>query len=133
MRAIFQVQAPAGAYIWKGDLTEGFLQYRFGGLTFGGAYIHGGAYFRNFTVLYVNGYNYFAYEFLDYPSTDITYSSSDETVTFGFSSPLPKGRGFLSMDFTGQLNDKLKGFYRSKYTGEDGSEKFCAATHFEVL
>ncbi|CAH3113617.1 unnamed protein product [Porites lobata] len=67
----------------------------------------------------------------NYPSTDITYSSSDETVTFGFSSPLPKGRGLLSMDFTGQLNDKLKGFYRSKYTGEDGSEKFCAATHFE--
>ena len=33
-----------GAYIWRGDLTEGFLRYRFGGL------IHGGAYFRNFTV-----------------------------------------------------------------------------------
>lgn len=83
-------------------------------------------------MLYVNGY-ILLNEFLDYPSTDITYSSSDETVTFGFSSPLPKGRGLLSMDFTGQLNDKLKGFYRSKYTGEDGSEKFCAATHFEVL
>ena len=27
----------------RGDLTEGFLRYRFGGL------IHGGAYFRNFT------------------------------------------------------------------------------------
>ena len=40
----FQVQAPRGAYIWRGDLTEGFLRYEFGGL------IHGGAYFRNFTV-----------------------------------------------------------------------------------
>ena len=40
----FQVQAPAGAHIWKGDLTEGFLHYEFGGL------IHEGAYFRNFTV-----------------------------------------------------------------------------------
>ena len=40
----FQVQAPRGAYIWRGDLTEGFLRYDFGGL------IHGGAYFRNFTV-----------------------------------------------------------------------------------
>ena len=29
---------PPGAYIWKGDLTEGFLRYRFGGLIFGGAY-----------------------------------------------------------------------------------------------
>ena len=36
---------PGGAYIWRGDLTEGFLRYRFGGLIFGGAY------FRNFTVL----------------------------------------------------------------------------------
>jgi len=34
----FQVQAPQGAYIWRGDLTEGFLGYQFGGLIFGGAY-----------------------------------------------------------------------------------------------
>ena len=34
----FQVQAPQGAYIWRGDLTEGFLRFRFGGLIFGGAY-----------------------------------------------------------------------------------------------
>ena len=36
--------SPPGAYIWRGDLTEGFLRYDFGGL------IHGRAYFRNFTV-----------------------------------------------------------------------------------
>ena len=41
----FQVQAPRGAYIRRGDLTEGFLRYDVGGLTFGGAY------FRNFTVI----------------------------------------------------------------------------------
>ena len=40
----FQVQAPGGAYIWRGDLTEGFLRYEFAGLIFGGAY------FQNFTV-----------------------------------------------------------------------------------
>ena len=36
----FQVQAPAGAHTRRGDLTEGFLGYRFGGggLIFGGAY-----------------------------------------------------------------------------------------------
>ena len=34
----FQVQAPRGAYIRRGDLTEGFLRYEFGGLIFGGAY-----------------------------------------------------------------------------------------------
>ena len=38
LRAIFQVQAPGGAYIWRGNLTEGFLSYRFWGLIFGGAY-----------------------------------------------------------------------------------------------
>ena len=36
--------SPPGAYIRRGDLTEGFLRYDFGGLIFGGAY------FRNFTV-----------------------------------------------------------------------------------
>ena len=34
----FQVQAPRRAYILRGDLTEGFLRYDFGGLIFGGAY-----------------------------------------------------------------------------------------------
>ena len=38
-----------GLYL-EGDLTEGFLRYRFGGLYLEGL-IHGGAYFRNFTVL----------------------------------------------------------------------------------
>ena len=33
--------SPRGAYIWRGDLREGFLHYWL---------IHGGAYFRNFTV-----------------------------------------------------------------------------------
>ena len=30
----FQVQAPRGAYIWRGDLMEGFLRYEFEGLIF---------------------------------------------------------------------------------------------------
>ena len=30
--------SPRGAYIRRGDLTEGFLCYDFGGLIFGGAY-----------------------------------------------------------------------------------------------
>ena len=38
LRAIFNSTIPRGAYIWRGDLTEGFLRYRFGGLIFGGAY-----------------------------------------------------------------------------------------------
>ena len=30
----FQVEAPLGAYFWRGDLTEVFLRYEFGGLIF---------------------------------------------------------------------------------------------------
>ena len=40
----FPSTSPRGAYIWRGDLTEGFLRYDFEELIFGGAY------FRNFTV-----------------------------------------------------------------------------------
>ena len=34
----FPSTSSRGAYIWRGDLTEGFLRYRFGRLIFGGAY-----------------------------------------------------------------------------------------------
>ena len=34
----FPSTSPRGGYIWRGDLTEGFLRYRFRGLVFGGAY-----------------------------------------------------------------------------------------------
>ena len=44
LRAISKYKPLGGAYIWRGDLTEGFLRHEFGGL------IHGGAYFGNFTV-----------------------------------------------------------------------------------
>ena len=46
----FPISSPQGAHIWRGDLTEGFLRYRSGGLYLEGV-IHGGAYFRNFTVV----------------------------------------------------------------------------------
>ena len=39
-----------GAYIWWGDLMEGFCVTSFGSLYLEGL-IHGGAYFRNFTVV----------------------------------------------------------------------------------
>ena len=34
----FPSTSPWGAYIWRTDLTEGFLRHRFEGLIFGGAY-----------------------------------------------------------------------------------------------
>ena len=41
--------SPQGAYIWRGDLTEAVTSL--GGLYLEGL-IHGGAYFRNFTVTF---------------------------------------------------------------------------------
>ncbi len=42
------------------------------------------------------------------------------------------GDGSLKLSFTGELNDKMKGFYRSKYTGPDGDDRNAAVTQFEV-
>ena len=45
----FPSTSPRESYIWRGDLTEGFCITGLGGLYLEGL-IHGGAYFRNFTV-----------------------------------------------------------------------------------
>ena len=34
----FPSTSPRGAYMWRGNLMEGFLRYRLGGLIFGGAF-----------------------------------------------------------------------------------------------
>ena len=52
-RGKFQVQALRGAYIRRGDLTEGFLRYDFGGLIFGGAYTWRGL-FSEFYGIWIN-------------------------------------------------------------------------------
>ena len=56
LRAISKYKPPrggGGSSIWRGDSTEGFTRYEFGGLVFGGAYKWRGLFldFRNFTVL----------------------------------------------------------------------------------
>ena len=55
LRAISKYKPLEGgrATIWRNDLTQGFMRYEFGGLYLEGL-IHGGAYFRNFTVLNID-------------------------------------------------------------------------------
>ena len=48
----FQVQAPRGAYIWRGDLKEGFLHFL--GLIFGGAYTWRGLFSRFYGMLFTS-------------------------------------------------------------------------------
>ena len=48
----FPSTSPRETYIWRGDLTEAFLRYEFGGLIFGGAYTWTGL-FSEFTVIFL--------------------------------------------------------------------------------
>lgn len=61
----------------------------------------------------------------------ISYNQKQETVTFTFGEFIPKGRIKLTIVFQGILNDKMRGFYRSKYTSL-GKEQHMATTQFEA-
>ena len=52
----FQVQAPQGAYIRRGDLTKGFLPNDFEGLIFGGAYTWRGSFSEFYGTTYRNDF-----------------------------------------------------------------------------
>ena len=54
-----------------------------------------------------------------------------ETATFRFASELPTGAAKLALEFTGQLNDRLRGFYRARYTSRGGEVRHLATTQFE--
>ena len=55
-----------------------------------------------------------------------------ETASFAFDSALPAGPARLEIEFTGELNDRLRGFYRSRYTDVHGEERHLATTQFEA-
>ena len=55
-----------------------------------------------------------------------------ERATFSDGDPIGVGIHTLSIRFTGALNDKLVGFYRSTFTDPDGKERTLATTQFEA-
>ncbi len=55
----------------------------------------------------------------------------NERATFEFAETLNPGPVELQISFSGILNDKLHGFYRSTYKGPNGREKTLASTQFE--
>ncbi|HEU0085850.1 MAG TPA: M1 family metallopeptidase [Candidatus Paceibacterota bacterium] len=61
----------------------------------------------------------------------ITYDQKAETVTFIFPQSFPAGKIKLTIVFQGILNDKMRGFYRSRYH-IDGKEHHLATTQFEA-
>jgi puromycin-sensitive aminopeptidase len=62
---------------------------------------------------------------------NITYNEKAETVSFLFPNKIKKGKHKLTIAFKGILNDKMRGFYRSKYT-VNGKETHMATTQFEA-
>ena len=55
-------------------------------------------------------------------------------MSLEFPSELAVGEATLALQYTGVLNDQMRGFYRSKYSHPDNpkEERFAATTQFEV-
>jgi puromycin-sensitive aminopeptidase len=64
-------------------------------------------------------------------TTQISYDVARETLTLSFGETIPVGEADLEIEFAGELNDKLRGFYRSEYTDGQGVLKRLATTQFE--
>ncbi len=61
----------------------------------------------------------------------VNLDGENERAVFSFTEPLAPGSYTLSIRFSGILNDKLHGFYRSTYKDASGNEKPLASTQFE--
>ncbi len=59
------------------------------------------------------------------------YDATMERVALALESPAAPGDWELRIDFSGILNDQLRGFYRSRFTDVDGNEQAIATTQFE--
>ncbi|KAG6009198.1 hypothetical protein E4U21_003051 [Claviceps maximensis] len=66
-------------------------------------------------------------------SPKVSYHEPTQVSKFDFDGSLAKGsQAQLEIKFTGQLNDKMAGFYRSTYKRGDGSEGILATTQMEA-
>ena len=61
----------------------------------------------------------------------VNFDKDSETATLEFGETIHAGDARLEMAFSGELNDKLIGFYRSEYTSQDGETRYLATTQFE--
>jgi len=64
-------------------------------------------------------------------SRRIRYDAKMESAVIEFAKPIKKGDAALELDFIGELNDKMHGFYRTAYT-VNGEKHWGAATQFEA-
>ena len=61
----------------------------------------------------------------------VRLDEANERATLAFPQTLEPGSWRLTLQFSGILNDKLHGFYRSTYKDATGQEKVLASTQFE--
>jgi puromycin-sensitive aminopeptidase len=61
----------------------------------------------------------------------VSLDGENERATLRCAETVPAGDCELRLQFSGVLNDKLHGFYRSTYKGADGQDKPLASTQFE--
>ena len=61
----------------------------------------------------------------------VTLDLEHELARIEFPKPLTPGKYKLNIAFTGTLNDKLRGFYRSHYADEKGVKHWLATTQME--
>jgi len=61
----------------------------------------------------------------------VTYDENEQQVTVTLDSAIEPGAWLFDASFTGVLNDKLHGFYRSTFVDEQGTERVIATTQFE--
>ena len=55
-----------------------------------------------------------------------------ERMTITTVAPLAAGTSSIDIEFTGILNDKLRGFYRSTFDDDDGNERVIATTQMQA-
>ncbi len=62
----------------------------------------------------------------------VTLEEETERCRLRFGKSMAPGEWRLTLTFTGVLNDKLRGFYRSSYKNQAGETRTLAATQFEA-
>ncbi len=66
-----------------------------------------------------------------YATETVTFNAEQEIVTLKFDRQF-SGDAILNIEFVGELNDKMKGFYRSKYFAPSGEVRYAGVTQFEA-
>ncbi len=67
----------------------------------------------------------------DLTKADVRLEPEAGRAVIGLSRPASPGMATLQITFSGTLNDKLRGFYRSTFTDHEGKERVIATTQFE--